>query len=33
MSFRVRIAIAGAGVSGFATLGHLVESLRIVTLN
>ena len=31
MSFRVRIAIAGAGVSGFATLGHLVESLRIVT--
>ena len=31
MSFRVRIAIAGAGVSGFATLGHLVESLRTVT--
>ena len=31
MSFRVRIAIAGAGVSGFATLGHLIESLRIAT--
>jgi len=28
MGFRVRIAIAGAGVSGFATLGYLVESLR-----
>lgn len=31
MSVRVRIAIAGAGVSGFATLGHLVKSLRAVS--
>ncbi|MBE9064162.1 FAD/NAD(P)-binding protein [cf. Phormidesmis sp. LEGE 11477] len=31
MSFRVRIAIAGAGVSGFATLGYLVKSLRTVS--
>ena len=30
MSVHVRIAIAGAGVSGFATLGYLVESLRAV---
>ena len=28
MSLQMRIAIAGAGVSGFATLGYLVESLR-----
>lgn len=28
MNCQVRIAIAGAGVSGFATLGYLVESLR-----
>lgn len=26
----VRIAISGAGISGFATLGHLVENLRAV---
>ncbi len=26
----MRIAIAGAGISGFATLGHLVENLRAV---
>ncbi|MEL6816555.1 MAG: FAD/NAD(P)-binding protein, partial [Cyanobacteria bacterium J06598_3] len=28
MVSHVRIAIAGAGISGFATLGHLVENLR-----
>ena len=28
MGLKVRIAIAGAGVSGFATLGYLVQSLR-----
>ncbi len=28
MVFQVNIAIAGAGVSGFATLGYLVENLR-----
>ncbi|MEM9090957.1 MAG: FAD/NAD(P)-binding protein [Cyanobacteria bacterium P01_F01_bin.53] len=28
MGFRVRVAIAGAGVSGFATLGYLVEAFR-----
>ncbi|MEL6605297.1 MAG: FAD/NAD(P)-binding protein [Cyanobacteria bacterium J06614_10] len=31
MGFKVRIAIAGAGVSGFATLGYLVDSLRSTT--
>ncbi|MEL6555824.1 MAG: FAD/NAD(P)-binding protein [Cyanobacteria bacterium J06621_11] len=31
MSFRIKIAIAGAGVSGFATLGYLVEALRAVS--
>jgi hypothetical protein len=30
MSAPVRIAIAGAGISGFATLGYLVEALRAV---
>ncbi|MGD1896889.1 MAG: FAD/NAD(P)-binding protein [Phormidesmis sp.] len=30
MTGHVRIAIAGAGISGFATLGHLVENLRAV---
>lgn len=30
MVCQVRIAIAGAGISGFATLGHLVEALRMV---
>ncbi|MEM6452604.1 MAG: FAD/NAD(P)-binding protein [Cyanobacteria bacterium P01_D01_bin.105] len=28
MGFQVRIVIAGAGISGFATLGYLVEHLR-----
>ncbi|NJM98376.1 MAG: hypothetical protein HC800_15545 [Phormidesmis sp. RL_2_1] len=28
MVFQVKIAIAGAGVSGFATLGYLAENLR-----
>ncbi|MEO1621000.1 MAG: FAD/NAD(P)-binding protein [Cyanobacteria bacterium J06632_3] len=32
MDGRVRIAIAGAGVSGFATLGYLVNSLRDLPL-
>lgn len=31
MSLRVGIAIAGAGVSGFATIGHLVEAFRPLT--
>lgn len=30
MVCQVRIAITGAGISGFATLGHLVEALRMV---
>jgi len=30
MTHRIRIAIAGAGISGFATLGHLVENLRAI---
>jgi hypothetical protein len=30
MSSQVRIAIAGAGIGGFATLGYLVEALRAV---
>ena len=31
MVFQVKIAIAGAGISGFATLGYLVENLRSVS--
>ena len=32
MNSQVRIAIAGAGISGFATLGYLVEALRALPL-
>lgn len=31
MSYQFRIAIAGAGISGLATLGYLVEALREVS--
>ncbi|MGD1863983.1 MAG: hypothetical protein ACFB0D_05460, partial [Phormidesmis sp.] len=31
MTSHVRIAIAGAGIGGFATLGHLVENLRAMS--
>ncbi|MEL6815813.1 MAG: FAD/NAD(P)-binding protein, partial [Cyanobacteria bacterium J06598_3] len=30
MGYHIKIAITGAGISGFATLGHLVENLRAV---